>query len=66
MRRNKRASQHSDQEDAAEDASAVQKRRRVDHDADINQLFDGAKPQRNFDDQQKRLVFKMVNALKDT
>ena len=37
----------------------------MDHNEEVNQLF-GATVKRNFDDQQKRLVFKMINSVRDT
>ena len=64
MRRERR-----DRKSAADEEEVIDttksKRAKIDHMEQVNQLL-GAQPVRHFDDAQKRLVFKMCNALKDS
>lgn len=57
------AGEEKDEDDILPVSGTSSKRAKVDHDDQVAQLF-GAAP--IFDDQQKRLVFKMINSLKDS
>ena len=61
---NKSAAQAAQDDEEDLKGPSTSKRARVDHQEQVNQLFN-AQVVQQFDDQQKRLGFKMCNALKD-